>query len=115
LPFDVIRASDALDVELDLLPTGASSSADCEPTDPMLVGSLTFLTCEQRYDELGLPAPDGSLRAMKIVVPLRTTPSDGSGEDLSGARLLVICRSRVWAPLKEVTTLWTFARSVHAY
>ncbi|MGZ4140673.1 MAG: hypothetical protein ACXVD8_11995 [Actinomycetota bacterium] len=115
LPFDVIQASGALDVELDLLPADARATGECEPTDTLLVGLLTFLTCEQTYDANGLPAVGGLLRALKVIVPLATTPTDDQGDDLTGARLLIVCRSRADATLSEVTTLWQIVRSVRPY
>lgn len=113
MPFDAIKAG-ALDVELDVLPASARSSTECEPSTRQIVGLLTFLTCEQRYDDAGLPSLSGVLRALKVIVPLRTQPADGSGE-LAGARLLVIARSSAIASVKEVTTLWQIVRSIHPY
>jgi len=113
LPFDAIKAG-AFDVELDVLPASARSSTECEPATREIVGLLTFLTCQQQYDDAGLPSPSGVLRALKVSVPLRTTPADAFG-DLAGARLLVIARSSATASVKEVTTLWQIIRSIHSY
>jgi hypothetical protein len=113
LPFDAIEAG-AFDVELDVLPASARSSTECEPATRQIVALLTFLTCEQQYDDTGLPSASGVLRALKVIVPLRTTPADGSGEP-AGARLLVIARSSVTASVKEVTTLWQIVRSIQPY
>jgi hypothetical protein len=113
LPFEAIKAG-AFDVELDLLPASVRASTECEPAHKLLVGLLTLLTCEQLYDDAGLPAAEGALRALKAIVPLRTEPADGSG-DLAGARLLVIARSRTSALAGEVTTLWQIVRSIHPY
>jgi hypothetical protein len=89
------------------------STGECEPASKLQVGALTLLTCEQRYDNAGLPSAAGVLRALKAIVPLRTAPADGS--DLAGARLLVIARSRTSASIGEVTTLWQIVRSIHPY
>jgi hypothetical protein len=113
LPFDAIRAG-AFDIELDVLPASARSSTECEPAMREIVGLLTFLTCQQQYDDAGLPSPSGALRALKVVVPLRTPPTDALGE-LAGARLLVIARSSATASVKEVTTLWQIVRSIRPY
>jgi hypothetical protein len=106
LPFDAVR-SGAFDVELDLLPADASANGECEPSNKLLVASLTFLTCEQLYDDDGLPALIGTLRAIKVIVP----PRDAQ----AGAQLLVIARARVSALPQEVTTLWQLIRSIRAY
>jgi hypothetical protein len=113
LPFDAIKTG-ALDVELDVLPASVRSSTECEPANEQLVGLLKLLTCEQLYDEAGMPSAAGSLRALKAIVPLRSAPADGSG-DLADARLLVIARSRTSASVGEVTTLWQIVRSIHPY
>jgi hypothetical protein len=113
LPFNAIKAG-AFDVELDLLPASARSSTECEPATRQIVGLLTFLTCEQQYDDAGLPSPSGVLHALKVIVPLRTPPTDAFG-GLAGARLLVIARSPATASVKEVTTLWQIVRSIHPY
>jgi len=113
LPFDAIKTG-MLDIELDVLPTSVRSNTECEPATKQIVGLLTFLTCEQQYDDAGLPSSSGALRALKVIVPLRTQPAGGSG-DLSGARLLVIARSRPTASVKEVTTLWQIVRSIRPY
>lgn len=109
LPFDAVRRG-ATDVELDVLQTGASSSGECAPSTQRLLGSLSILTCEQLYGDDGLPALGGSLRALKVIVPLRTGPADEPG-----ARLLIIARTATTASLAEVTTLWQIVRNVHAY
>jgi len=44
-----------------------------------IVGLLTLLSCEQLYDTAGLPSTSGVLRALKVIVPLRTPPADGAG------------------------------------
>jgi len=113
LPFDAIKTG-ALDVELDVLPASVRSTAECEPANKQIVGLLTLLTCEQLYDETGMPSAAGALRALKVIVPLRAAPADGTS-DLAGARLLVIARSRTSASLGEVTTLWHVVRSIHPY
>lgn len=107
--FDAIKAG-GLDVELDVLPASARSNTECEPATKQVVGLLTLLSCEQLYDNAGLPSPSGVLRALKVIVPLRTPPADGSGN-----RLLVIARSRAAASIGEVTTLWQIVRSIHPY
>jgi hypothetical protein len=112
-PFDAIKTG-ALDVELDILPASVRSSTECEPANKQIVGLLTLLSCEQLYDDAGVPSSNGVLRALKVVVPLRTAPADGSG-DQPGARLLVIARSRATASSKEVTTLWQIVRSIRPY
>jgi hypothetical protein len=112
LPFDAVRAG-AFDVELDLVPAGAAADGECEPVNPVLAGTLTFLSCEQLYDDTGLPALIGTLRAIKVAVPLRSEPADGAGT--SGARLLVIARARATALPQEVTTLWQIIRSIRTY
>jgi len=113
LPFDAIKAG-ALDIELDALPASVRSRTECEPATEQIVGLFTFLSCEQQYDDAGLPSSRGALRALKVIVPLLTQPAGGSG-DLSGARLLVIARSRALASVREVTTLWQIVRSVRPY
>jgi hypothetical protein len=113
LPFDAIMTG-VLDVELDILPASIRSTGECEPASKQLVGALTLLTCEQRYDNAGLPSAAGLLRALKAIVPLQSPPADGSS-DLAGARLLVIARSRASASIGEVTTLWQIVRSIHPY
>ena len=110
MPFDAVR-SGAFDVELDLLPAGATASGECEPANKLLVGLVTFLSCEQLYDDAGMPALTGTLRAIKVIVPLRSEPVDGG----AGARLLVIARTRTAASPLEVTTLWQIIRSIHVY
>jgi hypothetical protein len=109
MPFDAVRQG-AIDVELDVLPPAAQSGDECVPSTPKLIGALTVLTCEQIYGDDGLPAPSGLMRALKVIVPLATGPADEPG-----ARLLVIARSRTWATLGEVTTLWQIVQHVHAY
>ena len=112
LPFDAVRAG-AYDIELDLLPEDATATGECEPAKRVLVGTVTFLSCEQLYDNAGLPALIGTLRAIKVIVPLLSEPADGTGT--TGARLLVIARARITALPQEVTTLWQIIRSIHAY
>lgn len=112
-PFDAIRNRGIVDVELMLLEPGMAARGECEPAAPRPVADLTFLTCEQRYDALGLPAPTGTLRATKIAVPLTTTPAQSpGGPDLTGARLLVIARTSPVTPLGEVRTLWQLVDSI---
>jgi hypothetical protein len=113
LPFDAIKTG-ALDIELDVLPASVRASTECEPATKQVVGLLTLLTCEQLYDDAGLPSARGVLRALKAIVPLRTAPADGSG-DLAGARLLVIARSRTSASAGEVTMLWQIVQNIHSY
>jgi len=113
LPFDAIKAG-AFDIELDALPASVRSSTECEPATKQIVGLFTFLSCEQLYDDAGLPSSRGALRALKIIVPLLTQQAGSSG-DLSGGRLLVIARSRVLASVREVTTLWQIVRSIRPY
>ena len=57
-----------------------------------------------------MPAAKGSLRALKVIIPLRSAPLDEPG-----ARLLIIARSRAGASSAEVTTLWQIVQSVHTY
>ena len=109
MPFDAVRQG-AIDVELDVLPPGTQSGDECVPSTPKLVGALTVLTCEQIYGDDGLPALSGLLRALKVIVPLASGPADEPD-----ARLLVIARSRTWATLQEVATLWQIVQHVHAY
>jgi hypothetical protein len=109
LPFDAVRQG-ALDVELDVLPASAQTASDCQPTIKRMLGKLSVLTCEQLYDDLGLPASIGTLRAFKVIVPLASSPADERG-----ARLQIIARTRTSASASEVTTLWQIVQSVHAY
>jgi len=76
------------------------------------VAGVTFLTCEQAYDDLGLPAATGLLRATKIAVPLLQPPL--GAPELAGARLLVIARTTPTTPLKEVDALWRLVDSIRA-
>ena len=109
MPFDAVRQG-AIDVELDVVSPAARSGDECVPSTPKLIGALTVLACEQIYGEDGLPAPSGLMRALKVIVPLVTGPADEPG-----ARLLVIARSRTWASVEEVTTLWQIVQHIHAY
>ncbi len=109
LPFDAVRQG-AFDVELDVLPASAQSSDECQPVTKKPLGASSVLTCEQSYDNAGMPAAKGSLRALKVIIPLRSAPLDEPG-----ARLLIIARSRAGASSAEVTTLWQIVQSVHTY
>ncbi|HEX9776446.1 MAG TPA: hypothetical protein VGB83_12820 [Actinomycetota bacterium] len=111
-PFDLVRERGVVDVELNLLPSDAPASTECEPADPRRVGTLTFLTCAQAYDDLGQPAEAGDVYATKIVVPLVTTPERiGPGPSLAGARLLVIVRTA--RPMTEEVSLpWRVVDSI---
>ena len=109
LPFDAVSQG-AFDVELDVLPASAQSSDECQPMIRKQLGTSSVLTCEQSYDNAGMPAAKGSLRALKVIIPLRSAPLDEPG-----ARLLIIARSRAGASSAEVTTLWQIVQSVHAY
>jgi len=109
MPFDAVRQG-VTDIELDVLPPGAQTGDECRPSTKKLLGILSVLTCEQLYDEAGMPATTGTLRAIKVVVPLRTPPVDEPG-----AHLLIIARTRTAASLGEVSTLWQIVRSVHPY
>ncbi|HLW18153.1 MAG TPA: hypothetical protein VKV69_12440 [Actinomycetota bacterium] len=109
MPFDAVRRG-ATDIELDVLPADATSSDECQPSTKRLLGILSVLSCEQLYGTDGLPAATGLLRALKVIVPLRTGPADEPG-----ARLLLIARTRTAASLAEVTTLWQIVQYVHAY
>lgn len=115
-PFDAIRARGIIDVEMTLLETGMVATTECEPSLPRPHATLRLLTCEQRYDTLGLPAPAGDLRAIKILVPLATTPDpvhDAPG--LAGARLLVIARTSEATTTQEVEQLWQLVDSIAAF
>ena len=109
MPFDAVRRG-ATDIELDVLQTGAASTDECRPSTQQQLGALSVLSCEQLYGDDGMPAGKGSLRALKVIVPLRTGPVDEPD-----ARLLVIARTRTAASLAEVTTLWQIVQHVHAY
>jgi hypothetical protein len=109
MPFDAVRQG-ATDIELDVLPPDTQAVDECEPSTKKLLGFLAVLTCEQLYDEAGMPAVSGTLRAIKVVVPLRTPPVDEPG-----ARLLIIARTRASASLGEVSTLWQIVQNVHPY
>jgi hypothetical protein len=109
MPFDAVRQG-VSDIELDVLPPDTQAVDECEPTTKKVLGVLSVLTCEQSYDEAGMPALTGTLRAIKVVVPLRTPPADEPG-----ARLLIIARTRTSASLGEVSTLWQIVQNVHPY
>jgi len=109
MPFDAVRQG-ATDIELDVLPPDASSGDECLPSTKHLLGILSVLSCEQLYGDDGLPAATGLLRALKVIVPLRTGPADEPG-----ARLLLIARTRTTSSPAEVTTLWQIVQNVHAY
>jgi len=109
MPFDAVRRG-ATDIELDLLQADATSGDECVPSTKRLLGVISVLSCEQLYGDDGLPAAMGLLRALKVIVPLRTGPSDEPS-----ARLLLIARTRTAASLAEVTTLWQIVQNVHAY
>ena len=109
LPFDAVRQG-AIDVELDVLPASAQSSDECQPVTKKPLGASFVLTCEQSYDNAGMPAAKGSVRALKVIIPLRSAPLDEPG-----ARLLIIARSRAGGSSAEVTTLWQIVQSVHTY
>ena len=109
MPFDAVRQG-ATDIELDVLPPDTQAADECQPSTKKLLGLLSILTCEQLYDEAGMPATAGTLRAIKVVVPLPTPPVDEPG-----ARLLIIARSRTAASLGEVSTLWQIVQNVHPY
>jgi len=109
MPFDAVRQG-ATDIELNVLPAGATSGDECQPSTKRQLGRLTVLTCEQPYGSDDLPAQRGQLRALKMIVPLQAGPADEPG-----ARLLVIARTRMGASPAEVTTLWQIVQNVHAY
>jgi hypothetical protein len=109
MPFDAVRRG-ASDIELNILPADGTSADECQPSTKRLLGVLSVLSCEQLYGDDGLPATTGLLRAIKVIVPLRTGP-----DDEPGARLLLIARTRTAASLAEVTTLWQIVQNVHAY
>lgn len=109
LPFDAVR-NGAFDVELDVLPAAPQAGDECQPVTKRLLGLLSVFSCEQRYGEDGLPAATGLLRALKVIVPLKTGPADEPG-----ARLLVIARSRIGATPTEVKTLWQIVQYIRAY
>jgi hypothetical protein len=109
MPFDAVRRG-VTDVELDMLQTGAAFADECAPSTQRLLGALSVLSCEQLYGDDGLPAGKGSLRALKVIVPLRTGPADEPG-----ARLLMIARTAAAPSLAEVTTLWQIVQNIHAY
>ena len=109
MPFDAVRQG-ATDIELDVLQGGATSTDECRPSTQRQFGTFSVLSCEQQYGSDDLPATKGSLRALKVIVPLRTGPADEPG-----ARLLVIARTRTVASAAEVTTLWQIVQNIHAY
>ena len=109
MPFDAVRQG-ATDIELNVLPGGATSGDECQPSTKRQLGRLTVLTCEQPYGSDELPAPRGQLHALKMIVPLQAGPADEPG-----ARLLVIARTRTAASPAEVTALWQIVQNIHAY
>jgi len=115
MPFDVIATRGIVDVEMMLLEPGIVATSECEPAAPRLVSGTTFLVCDQAYDALGLPALTGDVRAIKIAVPLLSTPDTAyPSADLLGARLLIIARLSPTTSLKEVDSLWKLVDSIRA-
>lgn len=114
--FDAIREDGMIDLELDLLPANARPSSECEPSKTTIVDDLTLLSCEETYDDLGSSDPAGSIRALKVVVPLRRTPLQTQPEaDRAGARLLVIARAAVVSYSRVTDLLWQLAKTVRPY
>ena len=86
-----------------------------QPTSLAVQGSKLFAAAKGSAIIRVLDAATaGGLRAIKVIVPLRSAPADGTHEP-GGARLLIIARSRVAASTPEVTTLWQIVQSVHPY
>lgn len=113
-PFEVIERGSVVNIELNLLEPDVASVIECEPAAPVAVAKATFLTCEQAYDELGLPAEVGRVRALKVIAPLQRTPLRLHPLfDPTGARLQVIVRSAL-STGKEANLAWRIVQSICA-
>jgi hypothetical protein len=113
-PIDAIVARGIQEIELDLLEPGAAASTECEPSTPLAVAARTFLTCEQTYDALGIPAVVGVARAIKVVVPLVRAADLAAGR-IESARLLVVARHATGSSDGEVDALWRIVRSIRPW
>lgn len=114
--FDAITEGGMIDVELNLLSDGAGASSECDPSEPLTAGDLTLLWCEETYNDLGLVDPTGPIRALKVVVPLRSDPLPTQQDaDREGARLLVIARVSVATYSRAVALIWQLAKTVRPY
>jgi hypothetical protein len=104
-----------VDIELNILEQGVTSTDDCQPTARVRVGPATFRTCDQTYNALGLPAQTGPVRGLKVIVPLNQTPMAMHPMfDPTGAQLQVIVRSasangegagRAWRIVESIRAL----------